>query len=98
MKLSYHRRVQAEVDEAVDWYEEQSTGLGDDFFAKLKEALAQIEARPESFSFWLASKSIRRVKLKRFPYDVLYETLPGRVRVLCLRHEKRHPRYGVGRW
>ena len=23
MKLSYHRRVQAEVDEAVDWYEER---------------------------------------------------------------------------
>ena len=32
MKLSYHRRVQAVVDKAVDWYEEQSTGLGDDFF------------------------------------------------------------------
>ena len=98
MKLSYHRRVQAEVDEAVDWYEEQSIGLGDDYFAKLKEALAQIEARPESFSFWLASKSIRRVKLKRFPFDVLYEIRPERVRVICLRHEKRHPRYGVGRW
>lgn len=54
MKLSYHRRVQAEVDEAVDWYEEQSTGLGDDFFAKLKEALAQIEARPEVTLWWIA--------------------------------------------
>jgi hypothetical protein len=38
MKLNYHQRVQAEVDEAVDWYEVQSAGLGDDFFAKLKEA------------------------------------------------------------
>ncbi len=27
MKLSYHLRVQAEVNEAVDWYEEQSPGL-----------------------------------------------------------------------
>ncbi|MBN8421398.1 MAG: type II toxin-antitoxin system RelE/ParE family toxin [Verrucomicrobia bacterium] len=97
MKLSYHRRVQAEVDEAVDWYEEQSAGLGEDFFAKFKDALALIEACPEGFSFWLASSSVRRVKLRRFPYDVLYEIRPGRVRVLCLRHEKRHPRYGVGR-
>ncbi len=31
MKLSYHLRVQAEVNEAVDWYEEQSPGLGEDF-------------------------------------------------------------------
>lgn len=97
MKLSFHRRVQAEVDEAVDWYEEQSAGLGEDFFAKFKDALAQIEARPEGFSFWLASSSVRRVKLRRFPYDVLYEIRSGRVRVLCLRHEKRHPRYGIGR-
>lgn len=97
MKLSYHLRVQIETDEAVDWYEEQSPGLGDDFFAKLKETLAQIEAHPEGFSFWLASISVRRAKLRRFPYDVLYEIRPGRVRILCLRHEKRHPRYGIGR-
>ena len=97
MNLSYHRRVQAEVDEAVDWYEEQSAGLGEDFFAKLKDALAQIEAHPEGFGFWLASSSVRRVKLRRFPYDVLYEIRLGRVRILCVRHEKRHPRYGVGR-
>lgn len=45
MKLSYHLRVQAEVNEAVDWYEEQSPGLGDDFFTKLKEALVQIAGR-----------------------------------------------------
>jgi hypothetical protein len=88
MKLSFHRRVQAEVDEAVDWYEEQSAGLGEDFFTKFKDALAQIEAHPEGFSFWLASSSVRRVKLRRFPDDVLYEIRPGRVRVLCLRHEK----------
>jgi len=27
MKLSFHRRVQGEVDEAIEWYEEQSAGL-----------------------------------------------------------------------
>ncbi|WP_395732067.1 type II toxin-antitoxin system RelE/ParE family toxin [Prosthecobacter sp.] len=97
MRLTYHRQVQAEANEAVDWYEEQSPGLGEDFFAKLKMALGQIEAHPEGFSFWLSSSSVRRVKLQRFPYDVLYEIRPGQIRVLCLRHEKRHPRYGSGR-
>jgi len=97
MKLSFHRRVQGEVDEAIEWYEEQSAGLGEDFYLKLQEALALVRAHPESFAFWLSSKTIRRVKLKRFPYDVLYELRPGRVRVLCVRHEKRHPRFGFGR-
>lgn len=97
MKLSFHRRVQGEVDEAIEWHEEQSAGLGEDFYLKLQEGLALIQARPDSFAFWLSSKTIRRVKLKRFPYDVLYELRPGRVRVLCVRHEKRHPRFGAGR-
>ena len=39
MKLSFHVRVQGEVNEAVAWYEEQKEGLGDDFFEKLAGTL-----------------------------------------------------------
>ena len=97
MKVSFHRRVQAETDEAVSWYEDQSHGLGDDFFARVEEALSLIKSSPTHHSFWLHSKAVRRVKLKRFPYDLLYELRPGQIRVLCLRHEKRHPNFGLGR-
>ncbi len=97
MKLSFHRLVQGEVNEAVCWYNEQRECLGDDFFARLKEALDLISVRPESFGFWLGSNTIRRLQLKRFPYAVLFEIRPGKVRILCVRHEKRHPRYGQNR-
>ena len=81
----------------MNWYEEQRKGLGDDFFTQLSQVLMQIQKQPESFGFWLGSSAIRRFKLKRFPYDVLYEVRPDQVRILCLRHEKRHPSYGIGR-
>jgi toxin ParE1/3/4 len=97
MKLTFHRLVQREVNEAVRWYEEAQAGLGDDFFAKLTAVLDVIAARPESHGFWLGSVTIRRAKLKRFPYAVLYEIRPDRVRILCVRHDKRHPAYGLGR-
>jgi plasmid stabilization system protein ParE len=97
MKLTFHPRVQREANEAVCWYEEQKHGLGDDFFAELQHALAQAASKPEQFSFWLESATVRRVKLRRFPYDVLFEIRPGKVRVLCVRHEKRHPSFGMGR-
>ncbi len=96
-KLSFNRRVQAEVNEAVQWYEQQLEGLGDDFFDKFSEALRLIATRPESFSFWLASPTVRRVKLKRFPYDILFEIRASTIKVTCLRHEKRHPNFGMGR-
>jgi plasmid stabilization system protein ParE len=97
MKLRFHRLVQREVNEAVRWYEEQRAGLGDDLFAKLTGVLDEIAERPEGHAFWLGSGTIRRAKLKRFPYAVLYEIRPGKVRVLCVRHNKRHPAYGMGR-
>ena len=97
MKLHYHRLVQREVNEAVGWYEGCRDGLGDDFFLKLKAALDAILANPESHGFWLSSKTVRRAKLKRFPYAVLYEIRPGKIRILCVRHDKRHPGYGMSR-
>ena len=97
MKLIYHRLVQREVNEAMRWYEDRREGLGNDFFTKLSAALEQILSNPESHGFWLASKTIRRVRLKRFPYAVLYEIRPATIRILCVRHDKRRPNYGLAR-
>ena len=49
MKLSFHRLVQREVNEVVQWCEDQRKGLGDDFYDKLTAVLAQIAAQPESW-------------------------------------------------
>jgi len=97
VRLVFHYLVQREVNDAVRWYEDQSEGLGNDFFSKLAAALRMIADRPESFGFWLGSGKIRRIKLQRFPYAVLFEVFPDRVRVLCVRHDKQHPSYGLRR-
>lgn len=97
-RLSFHLRVQREVNEAMRWYGDRRDGLGDEFFIQVQNALNQMAAHAERFSFWLGSNRIRRVKLKRFPHDVLFEIRSeDEVRVLCVRHEKRHPHFGLGR-
>jgi hypothetical protein len=97
MKLTFHHLVQHEVNDTVRWYEEQSEGLGDDFFVKFESALRAIQLNPSGNAFWLESTTVRRAKLKRFPYAVLYKAYPDKVRILCVRHDKKHPRYGMGR-
>lgn len=97
MKLSFHRLVQREVIEAMHWYEDRNDGLGDDFFVKLTVTLDAILANPDAHGFWLGSKTVRRAKLKRFPYAVLYEIHPRKIRILCVRHDKRRPTYGMNR-
>ena len=97
MKLRFHRLVQVEANDAISWYEDQRSGLGDEFFDTFISLIDEIASNPDGFPFWLASNTIRNAKMKRFPYSVLFEILPLKVKILCLRHEKRHPKYGTGR-
>lgn len=95
MKLTYHRAVQREVEEACDWYDERKAGLGDEFFHELERVVGLIEANPQSFP--LAPFGRRKAHLKRFPYAICYRVLADRVRILAVHHDKRHPSYGVWR-
>jgi hypothetical protein len=42
-------------------------------------------------------EGFRRANLKRFPYHLLYELHPTSLRVVLVRHNKRHPQYGLPR-
>ena len=44
------------------------------------------------------SKVFRRVRLSRFPYLIVYRSESASVRVTLLKHERRHPLYGLQRW
>lgn len=37
------------------------------------------------------------MKMRDFPFLIVYRILPDRVRVNVDKQEKRHPRYGMGR-
>ena len=95
MRLSYHRAVQQEIDDACTWYDERKENLGDEFFKELEGLLHRIASNPEAFP--LAAFGRRRANMKRFPYAVCYRFLAERVRVLCIHHEKRDTSYGAER-
>ncbi len=98
MKLELHKCVPAEVDEAVEWYEDQRPALGAEFLTAFKTHVAAILERPRTFGFWRGSRRVRRLKMRRFPYDILFWILPGRIRILSVRHVKRHPSCGARRY
>lgn len=59
--------------EAFDYYETAQTGLGDRFLAELLERFNEISKHPKYYGFIDKQKLIRDVKLKNFPYLVVYE-------------------------
>jgi plasmid stabilization system protein ParE len=83
------------VDDACAWYDERKDHLGDEFFQEVERVLASIAANPQAFP--QSSRGRRKAHLKRFPYTIFYRIHADRLRVLSIRHDKRHPDYGAGR-
>ena len=95
MILEFHPLVQRDVNEILQRYDEISPSLGDEFFQELLAATEKAADNPRHFHPY--SEEYRRANLKRFPYHFLYRELPDRIRVTIVRHNKRHPSYGLKR-
>jgi plasmid stabilization system protein ParE len=84
--------------EAVRWYEEHRRGLGTELFEAVSATLAQIQEHPEIGATYHFDRSIRRVRVPRFPYQVIYRLSPADpIIVLAFAHLKRRPNYWKGR-
>lgn len=65
MRLSYHRAVQRETNDACTWNDERKDGLGDEFFQELERVLEKIAQNPKAFPH--SSFGRRGARLNRFP-------------------------------
>ena len=95
MRLAYHPLVQREVSKILRHYDRISKPLGDAFWAELTRLIELVSAKPERFHF--ADRGLRRANLRRFPYHLLFREKVDGIRVIVLRHNKRHPNYGTAR-
>ena len=93
--LRIGREAKAELAAAFRWYEEQRLGLGRDFLDMVDRALTRIEVDPGVGSRVAAvsDDGIRRIPVRRFPFHVVYVTLPDRIQVLAVAHQRRRPGY-----
>ena len=88
---SIHLTSAAEQDllEAIEWYDEQNPGLGDEFLRNVDAILANISRNPMQFP--QLHKTVRRAFVRRFPYGVFYLVAEHRIEVLALFHVRRDP-------
>ena len=96
LKLRFHRRVQADLDEILRKYYEVSHRLGDDFFAEFRIGISRVVENPRRFHF--DRSGLRRCNLERFPYHFLYDIRGQCIRVWVLRHDRRHSEFGLERF
>lgn len=96
MRLILHPKVHSDVLKIMEYYERVATiELAEDFYRELRHVMQDAADRPESFS--IRERELRRVNLSRFPYHFLFRIVADAVRILVVRHHKRHPSLGARR-
>ena len=91
MRLIYHPEAEAELIAAAQFYEGRVPTLGAEFLEAIDTGAAVILQDPRR---WRAVEGeIRGYILSRLPYAIYYRVLPDEVRVLAIKHHRRHPDY-----
>jgi plasmid stabilization system protein ParE len=95
MRLSFHPSVQKDIDGILRRYDNISPKLGDRFFSELTAGFDTVLQNPKRGH--LDQPGVFRFNLPTFPFHFLYRILPDRVRVVIVKHHKRHPQLGKRR-
>ena len=88
-KIVFHPEIASEIKASYNWYQEQATGLGDDFIAELEAAYDAITELPETWPKF--QKGFRRFLLTRFPYSIVYKDTNKSIFVVAIMHNSRKP-------
>jgi len=90
LPVVFRRRFQDDLGAGFDWYEEQRSGLGEEFLSAVQSTLRSIAQFPEMFVF--IHRDVRRAIVSRFPFAVFYVVESRRVVVLRVLHTARDPK------
>ena len=91
MKVRLLDIAEIELDEAWQWYETQSSGLGERFLDEIRSARKMMVAFPEAWQ--TIDDGIRRYRLKAFPYGLIYVVNGIEILIVAVAHNHRAPDY-----
>jgi len=89
--VKIHEAAEAEINEAADFYDIESPGLGTVFIDEIQRAIGNISLHPEAYT--LIQSRVRRTILNKFPYSLIYSVRSNEIRILAVAHQKRRPFY-----
>ena len=95
MTILRHPKLAEDIHDAAAHYADISERVLSSFWNELDAVLAAIERNPRSHHF--DSCGLRRASFRKFPYHLLYEVADDTIYLVVLRHDKRHPNYGIDR-
>ena len=95
MKFRYEPAARRELDDAMDFYDQQRIGLGDEFLDEVERVVALLTENTRLGRRLLENH--RFFLLYRFPFRLVYALEDPGIRIIALAHQKRRPDYWRGR-
>jgi plasmid stabilization system protein ParE len=80
----------ADLKEALAWYECINPDLGLRFLMATESAVEIIAQHP--LRFQTVHNQMRRIGIRRFPYGIFFQAEPNRIVVLACIHGRRNPK------
>ena len=87
LALKRHPLVRADLEAAFNWYEEQETGLGQEFGVDFRAAYRRLREGPLLYALRFAD--VRRLNLGRFNHGIFYVMRDDELRILAVLHGSR---------
>lgn len=88
--------AEADIEEAFQWYEDRSPGLGRRFLDAVESSIDLVRTSPQRFpaTHRDASLSIRRALVDGFPYGLffIWDATADALSVIACMHARRDPR------
>lgn len=91
MKINFLKIAQIELQESVNYLNEQSEGLGFEFANEVKRTIKRIVDYPDAWQ--KLSTNTRRARTNRFPYGLIYSHSEEEILIIAVMHLHRDPEY-----
>ena len=89
MVVKFLAPAQAEMAEAVAYYNSQKSELGSQFAEEIRRTIERILQYPEAWTS--LSKRTRRCRTNKFPYGVIYQVRADVLLIVAVMHLHREP-------
>jgi hypothetical protein len=83
--------AQRELDEAVEYDNAESPGLGEQFLLEVLRTLDRIRQYPEAWHSF--TQNTRQCQTRRFPYGMVYQILTSEILIVAIAYLHREPGY-----
>jgi plasmid stabilization system protein ParE len=95
MTFSFHPLAKAELQDAVEYYEQQQAGLGLEFLEEIYATIQRVLQFPTAWP--QSSRRSKRCLANRFPYGIIYQIRDSEIVIIAVMHHSRKPAYWADR-